>query len=41
VVKNKAVPVMLVCATGARAQRALATAKKLGYEQAQVVGAAG
>jgi rhodanese-related sulfurtransferase len=26
-----------MCATGARAGRALATAKKLGYEQAQVV----
>ena len=37
-VKNKTVPVLLMCATGARAQRALATAKKLGYEQAQVVG---
>jgi rhodanese-related sulfurtransferase len=37
-VKNKSVPVLLMCATGARAQRALATAKKLGYEQAQVVG---
>jgi rhodanese-related sulfurtransferase len=34
-VKNKAVPVILVCATGARASRALAVAKKLGYEQAQ------
>ena len=37
-VKNKSVPVLLMCASGARAQRALATAKKLGYEQAQVVG---
>lgn len=37
VVKNKAVPVILVCASGARASRALATAKKLGYEQAQVL----
>ena len=37
-VKNKSLPVLLMCATGARAQRALATAKKLGYEQAQVVG---
>jgi len=26
-----------MCASGTRAQRALATAKKLGYEQAQVV----
>ena len=38
VVKNKALPVVLVCATGARANRALAVAKKLGYEQAQVLG---
>ncbi|HSW19983.1 MAG TPA: rhodanese-like domain-containing protein [Ramlibacter sp.] len=37
VVKNKALPVILVCATGGRAQRALAIAKKLGYEQAQVL----
>ena len=37
-VKNTALPVLLMCASGARAQRALATAKKLGYEQAQVVG---
>ena len=37
VVKNKAVPVILVCPTGGRANRALATAKKLGYEQAQVM----
>ena len=37
-VKNKALPVVLVCATGARANRALAVAKKLGYEQAQVLG---
>lgn len=36
-VKNKALPLILVCATGARANRALATAKKLGYEQAQVL----
>nr|WP_177206475.1 MULTISPECIES: rhodanese-like domain-containing protein [unclassified Variovorax] len=36
-VKNKNVPLLLVCATGARAQRAVATAKKLGYEQAQAV----
>ena len=36
-VKNKTVPLLLMCATGARAGRALATAKKLGYEQAQVV----
>lgn len=37
VVKNKALPVILVCPSGARAQRALAAAKKLGYEQAQVL----
>ncbi len=37
VVKNKALPLVLVCATGARATRALAVAKKLGYEQAQVM----
>ena len=37
VVKNKALPLILVCPTGARASRALATAKKLGYEQAQVM----
>ena len=34
-VKNKAVPVILVCQTGARSGRAVAIAKKLGYEQAQ------
>ncbi len=37
VVKNKGVPLILVCASGARANRALAVAKKLGYEQAQVL----
>ncbi|XAH22821.1 rhodanese-like domain-containing protein [Xylophilus sp. GW821-FHT01B05] len=37
VVKNKALPVILVCPTGGRANRALAIAKKLGYEQAQVL----
>ena len=36
-VKNKSLPVLLMCATGVRAQRALAVAQKLGYEQAQVV----
>ncbi len=36
-VKNKTVPLLLICATGARAQRAVAIAKKLGYEQAQAV----
>ncbi|HCX81751.1 MAG: sulfurtransferase [Curvibacter sp. RIFCSPHIGHO2_12_FULL_63_18] len=34
-VKNKALPVVLVCQSGARSGRAVATAKKLGYEQAQ------
>jgi rhodanese-related sulfurtransferase len=38
VVKNKAVPLILVCATGARAQRAAAVAKTLGYEKAVVLG---
>jgi rhodanese-related sulfurtransferase len=37
VVKNKTVPLLLVCATGGRANRALATAKKLGYDKAQVM----
>ncbi len=36
-VKNKTLPLILVCPTGARANRVLATAKKLGYEQAQVL----
>lgn len=35
--KNKAVPVVLVCASGARATRAAATLKKLGYENARVL----
>jgi rhodanese-related sulfurtransferase len=34
-VKNKAVPVILVCQSGARSGRAVAIAKKLGFEQAQ------
>ena len=37
-VKNKALPLILVCPTGARAGRAMAMAKKLGYEQAQALG---
>ena len=37
-VKNKALPLILVCATGARANRAVAVAKKLGYNQAQALG---
>jgi rhodanese-related sulfurtransferase len=36
-VKNKSVPLILVCASGARAQRAVGTAKKLGYEKAQAL----
>jgi rhodanese-related sulfurtransferase len=36
-VKNKAVPLILVCQTGARANRALSTARKLGYEKAQAL----
>ena len=38
VVKNKAVPVILVCQSGARSNRAVAIAKHLGYEQAQSLG---
>jgi rhodanese-related sulfurtransferase len=38
VVKNKALPLILVCASGARASRAVAIAKKLGYQQAQSLG---
>ncbi|HEX7889637.1 MAG TPA: rhodanese-like domain-containing protein [Ramlibacter sp.] len=38
VVKNKGVPVILVCPSGARAQRALGVAKTLGYEKAVVLG---
>jgi rhodanese-related sulfurtransferase len=34
-VKNKGLPLILVCQTGARSGRAVAIAKKLGYEQAQ------
>ncbi len=37
VVKNKSLPLILVCATGARANRAMAVAKKLGYAQAEVL----
>ena len=36
-VKNKAQPIILVCPVGARAARAAALAKKLGYEQARVL----
>jgi rhodanese-related sulfurtransferase len=31
--KNKALPLVLVCATGTRASRAVATVKKLGHEK--------
>jgi rhodanese-related sulfurtransferase len=34
-VKNKALPLILVCHSGARSSRAVATAKKLGFEKAQ------
>ena len=34
-VKNKGLPLILVCQTGARSNRALGIVKKLGYEQAQ------
>ena len=37
-VKNKSLPVILVCQSGARSGRAVAIAKKLGYEQAQSLG---
>ena len=37
-VKNKALPVILVCTSGARSNRAVSIAKKLGYEQAQSLG---
>lgn len=36
--KNKALPVILVCQSGARSGRAVGIAKKLGYEQAQSLG---
>lgn len=35
VVKNKALPVILVCRSGARSARAVTLAKKLGYDKAQ------
>ena len=37
-VKNKTVPLILVCQSGARSGRAVAIAKKLGYERAQSLG---
>ena len=36
-VKNKALPLVLVCTTGARANRAVGIAKKLGYENVQAM----
>ena len=38
VVKNKALPVILVCRSGSRGRRAQALAKNLGYEKAVVLG---
>jgi rhodanese-related sulfurtransferase len=35
--KNRTVPLLLTCATGVRAQRALGVAQKLGYEKAHVM----
>lgn len=37
-VKNKSLPLILVCQSGMRSGRAVAIAKKLGYEQAQSLG---
>ncbi|WP_423934316.1 rhodanese-like domain-containing protein [Comamonas sp. 23] len=39
VVKNKALPLILVCAQGQRSQRAVAVAKKLGYTNVQALAA--
>ena len=36
-VKNKALPLIMVCASGVRARRAVAIARKLGYEQAEAL----
>lgn len=35
--KNKALPIVVVCATGARSARGAAELKKLGYDNAQVL----
>ena len=35
--KNKSLPLVVVCPTGSRAQRAVAVLKKLGYENARVL----
>ena len=37
-VKNKTLPLILICQTGTRSGRALAIAQKLGYQQAQSLG---
>ena len=37
-VKNKTLPLILVCQSGARSAKAVAIAKRLGYEQAQSLG---
>ena len=37
-VKNKKLPLILVCQSGARSARAVATAKSLGFEQSQSLG---
>ena len=37
VVKNKSLPLILVCQVGGRASRAASQAKKLGYERAQAL----
>ncbi len=37
-VKNKALPLILVCQSGMRSGRAVAIAKKLGYDKAQSLG---
>lgn len=37
-VKNKKLPLILVCQSGMRSNRAVAVAQKLGYEQAQSLG---
>jgi len=37
-VKNKTLPLILICQTGTRSSRALAIAQKLGYQQAQSLG---
>ncbi len=37
VARNKSTPLLMVCASGGRAQRAQAQARKLGYENAQAL----